>query len=164
MQQSYSISFWLFSLVFFLNNPFGAFCQPDSVLIKGELTWIHSVPFKYSRKSKEKDNGFIDPEYTSILKKGPRIIPSLITVLTDTTKTSIIDKCTGKYFTMGQLAYILIDNIERIPFALVTGISADVIRGCSYLADGVLYYVRYDGSKFQVQYRAYFYSVRKKNP
>jgi hypothetical protein len=149
------VATWLYS-------PFETLAQSDSTLIKGELTWIRSVPYKYNRKPGEKNNGFLDPEYASIVKKGRRIIPALITQLTDTTKTRIVDQCTGQYYSIGELSYILIDNIESIPFALVTGVMADVLGSCSYLAIGELDYVRTNGAKFQSQYKSYFYSQKQK--
>jgi len=106
------------------------------------------------------DSGFIDTEYSSIVKKGSKIIPSLINFLADTAKTQIIDNCTGDYFSIGQLSYILIDNIKPIPFASITGETADVMLTCSNLANGVLEYVRYHGTEFQSKYRTYFYSVK----
>ena len=128
------------------------------------MTSIRSVPYNYSRKLNEKDSDFIDVEYSSIIKKGPQIIPALISELTDTMKTKIIDKCTGDYFTMGQLSYILIDNIENIPFFKVTGDMADVMQNCSNLAFGVLDYVRLRGPEFQKKYKKYFYSeIQKKH-
>ncbi|HLK27122.1 MAG TPA: hypothetical protein VKT28_00970 [Puia sp.] len=125
------MKYFIASPLIFLCIHINVFCQTDSIQIKRELLLITAVPFKYNKGLDEKESKFFDIPYLSILKKGTDIIPTLLKLITDTTKTKILNKCSNDYFTVGQLVYVLIDDIERIPFFEVTKIQADVILHCS---------------------------------
>jgi hypothetical protein len=147
--------------LFFLSQQINVYCQPDSSILREELLRINFVPFKFSKDVGDKGKKFTDIQYLSIHDMGPRIIPILWKLLLDSTKTKIKNKCSGTYFTVGQLSFILIDDIESIPFSEVTGRQFDVIESCSVLPDGLLIYIRFNGAEFQAKYKIYFYSTNR---
>ena len=85
------------------------------------------------------------------------VIDRLIDVLTDTSATVIPNSCGEGNFTYGQLAFLLIDDIEAVPYFAVTHIQFDVID-CGTMPNGLLDYVKNYGSSFQQQLRSYFHS------
>jgi hypothetical protein len=152
----------LIFFIFYLGKINNVYCQSDSLITRQELLRIDFVPFKYNKEIGEKEKKFVDIEYLSIFKRGVRIIPTLLKNLPDSTKTKIKNNCSGSYFTLGQLSFILIDDIESIPFFEVTGVQCDAVKGCSDLADGVLIYINSKGIEFQTKYKKYFYSKKRK--
>src|SRR5579863_4166040 len=87
------MKYLLIFFLFCLNKPNNVYCQSDSLRIREELLRIDFVPFKYNKGVGEKERKFTDVEYLSMLKKGVRIIPTLIKILPDTTKTNVKNKC-----------------------------------------------------------------------
>ena len=128
---------------------------------------IRAVPSKYvalhksgipSSKTGLPKFSYTDKIYSKIKIKGVDAIPGLIKFLGDTTETNIKDNCGTGNFTIGQLSFFLINDIETIPLAYVTNMQFDVIHQCGCLADGVLLYLKQRGNKFKDQYRRYYYS------
>src|SRR5215210_6750145 len=104
--------------------------NPDS--IREILSKIKELPFKYttthftdtlSIKKKSRDSF-----YNSIIAMDTLVIPALVEIICDTTLTKIQNPCNKSNFTYGQLAFLLIDDIEPIPIALATGMQFDVFE------------------------------------
>jgi hypothetical protein len=102
----------------------------------------------------------IDSGYLSIIRKGTEINPALIPILSDTSLTHIRNTCSGGYFTLGQLSFFLINDIEAVPMFRVTKIHFDVFGECG-LAYGVLHYLKNNGAVFKERYKKYFYSKER---
>jgi len=105
----------------------------------------------------------LDSVYASIAKLDTNAIPTLMNHLSDTTSTVIANTCLGGYFTLGQLAFFLINDIEPIPYFTVTKSQWDVLGECGTLPYGFLNYVKFKGQEFKNEYRVYFNSQARQD-
>lgn len=123
------------------------------------LPEIESVPYWYTKdfQNQTKQEGAIDSTYRIIIKMDTNAIVQLKDILPSTTLTKIPNSCNGGYFTYGQLAFLLINDIEEVPLGAVTRIQFDVLE-CSFLAEGVLDYIKRNGQEFKRKYSAYLSS------
>ena len=101
-----------------------------------------------------------DSAYEAVLRMDTAVIERLILVLPDTSLTQIPNPCGSGNFTFGQLAFLLINEIEGIPIASITQMQFDVLD-CGALPHGLLEYVKLKGTQFQHQYSAYFHSSER---
>lgn len=126
------------------------------------LMSIQHVPSRYTdtlpfegKKEESKDSVF-----NRLIKMDTAAIEPLIGVLADTSLTKIANPCGKSYFRVGQLAMLIIHQIEFIPFMTVTGIQFDSFD-CGAFPEGWLEYVQEHGAEFQRQYRTYFRSEQR---
>jgi hypothetical protein len=132
------------------------------------LNRIRAVPSWYiagynSSKTKGDKLEGIDTVYADIVKLDTIAIPKLIPFLSDTTYTEILNTCTGGYFTFGQLAFFLINDIEPVPYFLVTKSRWDAFGECWNLPIGFLGFLRINGSNFKDQYSRYINSKERQD-
>jgi hypothetical protein len=132
--------------------------------LKSRLANIKRVPSHYTNQhqfaaTSEKKPG--DSAYQSVLKMSREVLEELIKVLPDTSLTQITNTCGNGNFTYGQLAFLLIDDIEDVPYFTVTNIQFDVFD-CGILPAGLLDYLKTNGRTFQKQYSDYIYSKAMK--
>jgi hypothetical protein len=128
------------------------------------LSHIKSVPFWYTKDynpTAKNDDEAIDSAYKAVIRMDTNVIVELVPVLTDTTLTAISNPCSGSFLTYGQLAFLLIDDIEPVPYALVTERQWDVLGVCSVLPNGFLEYINDNGLRFQEKYNTYFNSQQR---
>ena len=131
--------------------------------IKSRLANIKRVPLHYTSQHQlapntERKPG--DSAYQAVLRMDTAVIRELIKVLPDTALTQIPNTCGNGNFTFGQLAFLLIDDLEDVPYFTVTNRQFDVVD-CGILPAGLLEYVKTSGPTFQKQYSDYFYSKSK---
>ena len=102
-----------------------------------------------------------DPLWKAILARDTSIIPRLIPVLDDTQKSPYYDTNRDRFFTYGQLTFLVIDHIEKIPWLLPAQ---------HYQCVGDLYgnfdmdfidSLQTIGHKFKRVYSEYFSSIRR---
>lgn len=122
--------------------------------IKSRLANIKSVPSHYTTQHQfasdaERMPG--DSAYQFVLKMDRKVIKELIKILPDTSLTQIPNICGNSNFTFGQLAFLLINDLEDVPYFSVTNRQFDVID-CGMLPAGLMEYVKTNGRTFQKQY------------
>jgi len=124
--------------------------------VKSIPAW-YTTGYKYKKTNKSRFDG-LDSAYIYITKLDTNAIPTLMHYLSDTTTTSIANTCLGGYFTYGQLAFFLINDIEPIPYFTVTKSQWDVLGECGTLPYGFLNYIKSRGQEFEKEYGVYFRS------
>ncbi|MBL1219173.1 MAG: hypothetical protein D8M59_16975 [Planctomycetes bacterium] len=97
-----------------------------------------------------------------LIEYGWRILPTLAEYFTDTTLTNIKTECHVRILTKGELAIIMADRIEGMPYARVTGIQNCTLTFCEKNANLIEYYLPFivqDGiEKFKSEYLSWLAS------
>jgi len=129
--------------------------------VKSIPAW-YKTGYKYKKTNKSRFDG-LDSAYVRIAKLDTIAIATLMNYLSDTTATGIANTCLGGYFSFGQLAFFLINDIEPIPYFTVTKSQWDVLGECGTLPYGFLNYVKSKGQEFENEYRVYFHSQARQD-
>ena len=150
--------------------------QPPSLPLLEKLKRITAVPFWYTplelddpqwkayQFNKPLPFKDVDTNYVVIVQKGKSILPKLTQYLSDTTLSLIPNQCDSGNFTIGQLAFFLINDIEYMPVRLVTKKQWDGMGNCLIiLPDGWLDYLRTNGREFEELYRKYLSSKQRQH-
>lgn len=102
----------------------------------------------------------------TILDYGVDVIPQLIQLFVNNERTTVYSVCQEKYLTKGEIAIILADGIERMPYFVVTGIQNCTLNFCKNNPNLIEYYlwaIQRDGvSEFKKRYEDWFENERKK--
>ncbi|RYZ88146.1 MAG: hypothetical protein EOP04_10020 [Proteobacteria bacterium] len=98
-----------------------------------------------------------------MISLGPKILKPLSDIFTDTTQTKVYSECQSRYLTKADLAIILSDRIEMMPYAQVTGIQNCLFQFCPDNRNLIEYYlfaVRRKGyATFKADYLAWLKSA-----
>lgn len=76
-----------------------------------------------------------------LIEYGWRILPTLAEFFTDQTLTEIKSECNNRILNKGEIAIIIADRIEGIPYARVTGIQNCTLTFCEKNANLIEYYL-----------------------
>jgi hypothetical protein len=91
-----------------------------------------------------------------LIEYGWRILPTLADFFTDQTLTEIKSECNNRILNKGEIAIIIADRIEGMPYARVTGIQNCTLTFCEKNANLVEYYLPFierDGiERFETKY------------
>ena len=80
----------------------------------------------------------------SVLKfvsKGKELLPVLCGKFTDSTKSLVFSKCANRLLTRGEIAIIIADRIESMPYFLLTGLQNCTMDMCKDNPNVVEYYL-----------------------
>lgn len=106
------------------------------------------------------------PEAKQIIGYGEKVLPILTIYFADTTKTNIRSDCQNIYITKGEVAIIIADRIEMMPYATLTGIQNCLMEFCKDNPNLIEYYltaIRRDGVKiFKEKYSNWLMSKDRK--
>lgn len=106
------------------------------------------------------------PEGKGIIKYGANVLPILASYFTDTTQTKVKSDCQDTYLTRGEIAMILADRTEIMPYALLTGIQNCIFEYCEDNPNFIEYYIlaiRQNGVKlFEQKYSDWLISKGRK--
>lgn len=91
--------------------------------------------------SGQSENMTKDTSVIKLISKGEKMLPTLPKKFTDSTKSSVFSKCAGRYLTRGELAIILADRIERMPYFTLTGFQNCMLQSCDNNLNFVEYYL-----------------------
>lgn len=127
-------------------------------MVPSHYTGSYQQNFKKTKQLNSKG----DPVFQSMVKYGAPVIVHLMDMLDDTTVTKLFNSCTNKNYTVGDLAFLLIDEIEWIPFALVIKMQWCTFRACGSLPDYFWDYLRENRKSFKQNYQTYYYSKERK--
>ncbi len=93
---------------------------------------------------------------------GWRILPILAEFFSDQTLTEIKSECNNRILNKGEIAIIMADRIEGMPYARVTGIQNCTLTFCEKNANLIEYYlpfIKRDGiEKFGTKYKEWLAS------
>ena len=91
-----------------------------------------------------------------LIEYGWRILPTIAEFFTNQTLTNVKSECNDRILNKGEIAIILADRIEGMPYARITGIQNCTLTFCQQNANLIEYYLPFierDGSeKFQKNY------------
>jgi hypothetical protein len=91
-----------------------------------------------------------------LIEYGWRILPTLAEFFTDQTQTDVISDCVERNLSKGEIAIIMADRIEMMPYFPLTGIQNCLMIFCEQNPNFVEYYLPYikrDGiEQFQEKY------------
>jgi len=102
-----------------------------------------------------------DASYTKIMRLDTLAIPYLIEKLSDTTLTTISYHCDNTKLRRGDIALFLINDIETIPVNDVMQAQYGSLGSCSIFPDGFFKTFRDNRTRFQEQYKKYYYSEER---
>jgi hypothetical protein len=101
-------------------------------------------------------------EGKKIIEYGWKSLPKLSEFFIDKTETNVKSECVGRNLTKGEIAIILADRIEGMPYAQITGIQNCLGTFCQNNINFIEYYmdfIKRDGvEKFQVKYKEWLKS------
>ena len=102
-----------------------------------------------------------------IMAFGENSLPILAEFFTDSTLTKIKSDCNNRNLTKGELAMIVADRIEGMPFALLTGVQNCTMEFCKNNPNLIEYYlpwIKKDGGKsFKEKYINWLASYDRKS-
>ncbi len=78
-----------------------------------------------------------------LIEYGWRILPTLAEFFTDQTSTNIKSECHDRILNKGEVAIIMADRIEGMPYARVTEIQNCTLNFCEKNANLIEYYLPY---------------------
>ena len=133
------------------------------------LTLFLNLNLSYSQTEFEIDSlltGIAETENSSeiikteqaekIIAFGEKSLPILAELFTDSTQTKVKSECNSRNLTKGELAIIMADQIDRMPYALLTGVQNCLLEFCPNNPNLIEYYlssINRDGfSKFKDKY------------
>jgi len=132
----------------------------ESSIISVKLNQIEKIPCTYNRKSISEKQSY-DKAFNFILALDTFAIPSLIDLLTDTTKSKVKFLGTNEYYKKGDLAFVLINYIEGVPLASVSELQWCICCDCGNLPTDFLQYLNINRFGFQKKYKSFYTSQER---
>ena len=122
----------------------------------------YSIPYKrFAPKSilSKQDGGW----FNIIVKYDTAAISFLINLINDTTTSKAINTCSNSNYKIGDLAVMLINDIEPMPYATITNMQWCLPGECGILPYGFMDYVNSHRKDFQSEYQAYYFSNERQD-
>ena len=117
-------------------------------------------------KNKDSKEITITDEGKNFINFGWKSLPIISEFFFDQTETNVKSECLGRNLTKGEVAIIMADRIEGMPYARVTGIQNCTLTFCEKNINLIEYYLPYiqrDGiEKFQTKYKEWLASDDRK--
>jgi hypothetical protein len=119
--------------------------------------------------SGQSENITKDTSVIKLISKGEKLLPALSKKFTDSTKSLVFSKCASRFLTRGEIAIIIADHIEGMPYFTLTGLQNCTLDMCKDNPNFVEYYLdfiklRGMTATFQKRYNEWLNSSdRKKN-
>lgn len=91
-----------------------------------------------------------NPAAIKIITYGDKVLPLLASIFQDTTRTQVKSDCQAVLLNKGEIAIIIADRIELMPYAFLTGIQNCLLAFCEdnpNLIEYYLYAIRRDGAQ-----------------
>lgn len=87
-----------------------------------------------------------------IMDYGVEIIPMLIGSFSNSSYTNTYSECQGRDLTIGEIAIILVDRIEPMPYFQITGVQNCLLTFCDKNDNLIEYYLKWDDGRSQIQF------------
>jgi hypothetical protein len=130
---------------------------------------IESIITEISKEVDSSQSIIKNEHAKKIISYGVDVIPTLTELYTDSSPTKIYSSCLDRFLNKGEIAIILTDRIERMPYYIVTRIQNCTMDFCENNPNHIEYYFGYiqrDGlNLFKQRYVTWFNSKerRKRN-
>ena len=82
-----------------------------------------------------------DYSVIKMLDNGEKLLPALSKQFMDSTVSMVFSKCMGRYLTRGEVAMVLADRIETMPYFTLTGLQNCLMQSCENNPNFVEYYL-----------------------
>ncbi len=118
------------------------------------LTLLLNLNFSFSQTKSEIDSlliGIVETKNSKGISKteqaekiisfGEKSLPILAEFFTDSTQTKVKSECHGRNLNKGEIAIIIADQIDRIPYALVIGVQNCLHEFCKDNPNLIEYYL-----------------------
>ena len=144
-------------LVFFSFNTYLIFAQNKNEFSKllYEISIENSIDIITSNEAKK------------IISHTEKSLPILADLFMDTTKTNIKSDCLKRFLTRGEIAIIIADRIERMPYFKLTGMQNCTLEFCKNNPNVIEYYLNFvekDKAKsFSEKYKIWLRSAERKS-
>ena len=106
-------------------------------------------------------------EADELIGFGHNILPTLAYFFTDSTITKVKSECQKRNLTKGEIAIIIADQIQRMPYARLTGVQNCLFEFCENNPNWIEYYfpwIKNDGfENFEKKYKEWLYSEIRLN-
>ena len=90
----------------------------------------------------ENSKQIIKTEYADkIIAYGEKLLPILAEFFTDSTLTKVKSECHSRNLTKGEIAIIMADQINQMPYALLTGVRNCLLEFCKDNPNLIEYYL-----------------------
>ena len=101
-----------------------------------------------------------------LIAYGTKLLPVLTDFFNDTTLTKVTSSCQGRFLSKGEVAIILADKIESMPYYIVTGVQNCLMTFCENNPNRIefyLYAIKHHGvALFSKKYTAWLNSDDRK--
>lgn len=108
-----------------------------------------------------------NPAAIKIITYGDKVLPLLASIFQDTIRTQVKSDCQGVLLNKGEIAIIIADRIELMPYAFLTGIQNCLLTFCKdnpNLIEYYLYAIRRDGVQlFERKYSDWLVNADRNN-
>ncbi len=145
----------LLGIVYSLNM----FSQDSSSNLK-KFNEIKTV--QYEVKEMAEGPIYEDTAVNYFLKQGASVLPFLIEKIADTTFSKVERKAVNSFYRKGDLAIILLSNIEPIPFAYLTHMQWCICCEHAFIPEGFFSYLDRNRLAFQLAYKIYCIEQERK--
>ncbi|MCW0493585.1 hypothetical protein OKE73_10695, partial [Riemerella anatipestifer] len=102
-----------------------------------------------------------------IISYGEKSLPILADFFTNSTLTNVKSECQKRNLTKGEIAIIIADQIEKMPYALLTGVQNCLLEFCENNPNWIEYYfgwIKNDGiERFKEKYTDWLTSYDRKS-
>lgn len=87
-----------------------------------------------------------------VMDYGVEIIPKLIGSFSNSSNTKTYSECQERNLTVGEIAIILVDKIEPMPYFQITGVQNCLLTFCDKNDNLIEYYLQWDDKRNQKQF------------
>ncbi|MEJ7609672.1 MAG: hypothetical protein WKF88_00695 [Ferruginibacter sp.] len=88
-----------------------------------------------------------------ILNQNKRSLNILASFFLDSSKSNVYSECQNRFLNKGELAIILADRIEMLPYALITGVQNCLLTFCKDNKNLVEYYLSWNEINTKVNFQ-----------
>ena len=76
-----------------------------------------------------------------LISSGPKVINQLVKQFSDSTRTNVYSDCQNRFLRKGDIAVIIADHIEPMPYTRLTGIQNCLFKFCENNPNRIEYYL-----------------------
>lgn len=108
-----------------------------------------------------------DPGIERLIAKGKNMLPILSKNFADTSLTGVFSTCAGRFLKQGEIAMLIADKIEGMPYLLLTGLENCTFESCDGELLTIEWYLEYIRkrnmiSEFSKRYDNWLISAERK--
>ncbi len=138
---------------------FNIYSQDSLSLNQSRFNQIRSVGYRLPEGSQIPI--YEDSAFNYFLKQNTKALQFLIEKIADTSLSRVERKSTNEFYMQGDLAIILLSNIEFIPYSSITGTEWCSCCETGYIPVDFLSYLDSNRLEYQSKYRSYCLETKR---